>query len=53
MRVISGNTCPKGLLEDASEMRVVMSELEEVKRVYPNIAALVREDAFRLAQTEA
>lgn len=53
VRVISGNTCPKGLLEDASEMRVVMSELEEVKRVYPNIAALVREDAFRMAQTEA
>ena len=46
-RVISGNSCPKGMLEDANEMRVVMSQLEEVKRVYPNVAELVREDAFR------
>lgn len=46
-RVISGNTCPKGLLEDANEMRVVMAQLDEVKREYPNIAELVREDAFR------
>lgn len=51
-RVISGNTCPKGLLEDANEMRAVTVELEKVKRVYPNIAELVREDAFQLAKTE-
>jgi len=50
-RVISGNACPKGLLEDANEMRVVMTELEEVKRVYPNVAELVRENAFRLVKT--
>jgi len=46
-RVISGNSCPKGLLEDANEMRVVKAEMEEVKRAYPNIAEMVREDAFR------
>lgn len=46
-RVISGNTCPKGLLEDANEMRVVKTRLEEVKRAYPNVAEMVREDAFR------
>lgn len=46
-RVISGNSCPKGLLEDANEMRVVKTEMEEVKRAYPNIAEMVREDAFR------
>ena len=50
-RVISGNTCPKGLLEDVNEMRAVTAELEEVKRVYPNIAELVREGAFQLAKT--
>jgi predicted CoA-substrate-specific enzyme activase len=50
-RVISGNSCPKGLLEDANEMRVVKAQLEEVKRVYPNIAELVREDAFKRAKT--
>ena len=46
-RVISGNSCPKGLLEDANEMRVVKSRMEEVKRAYPNIGEMVREDAFR------
>jgi predicted CoA-substrate-specific enzyme activase len=46
-RVISGNSCPKGLLEDVNEMKVVKETLEEAKRAYPNIAELVREDAFR------
>ncbi|MEQ1568314.1 MAG: BadF/BadG/BcrA/BcrD ATPase family protein [Myxococcota bacterium] len=46
-RVISGNTCPKGLVEDASEMRVVKKELEEVKRAHPNVAEMVRDDGFR------
>jgi len=46
-RVISGNSCPKGLLEDVNEMKVVKARLEEAKREYPNIAELVREDAFR------
>ena len=46
-RVISGNSCPKGLLEDVNEMRVVKTQLEEVKRVYPNIAETLRKDAFR------
>jgi predicted CoA-substrate-specific enzyme activase len=46
-RVISGNSCPKGLVEDVNEMRVVKSKLEEVKREYPNVAEMVRKDAFR------
>ena len=46
-RVISGNSCPKGLLEDVKEMRILKAELEETKRVYPNIAEIVRDDAFR------
>ena len=41
-RVISGNSCPKGLVEDVNEMRVVKSKLEEVKREYPNVAEMVR-----------
>jgi hypothetical protein len=52
-RVISGNSCPKGLLEDANEMRVVKGQLDEVKRAYPNVAELVREDAFRRVKSEA
>src|SRR5262249_11593425 len=46
-RVISGNSCPKGLVEDVNEMRVVKAKLEEVKRDYPNVAEMVRKDAFR------
>jgi predicted CoA-substrate-specific enzyme activase len=52
-RVISGNTCPKGLLEDANEMRVVKEKLEEVKDEFPNIADLVRTDAFKRVRTTA
>src|SRR5437773_794693 len=46
-RVISGNSCPKGLVEDVNEMRVGKAKLEEVKREYPNVAEMVRKDAFR------
>ncbi|MCP4381555.1 MAG: activase [Hyphomicrobiales bacterium] len=45
-RVISGNSCPKGLVEDVSEMRAVKSRLEEGKRAYPNMGELVRGRAF-------
>jgi predicted CoA-substrate-specific enzyme activase len=45
-RVISGNSCPKGLLEDVNEMKVVKAEMEERRRVYPNIGEVVRENAF-------
>ena len=46
-RVISGNSCPKGLVEDVNELREVKAKLEEVKREYPNVAEMVRKDAFR------
>jgi predicted CoA-substrate-specific enzyme activase len=46
-RVISGNSCPKGLLEDVNEMRVVKKKLEAVKDAHPNTAEVVRETAFR------
>ncbi|MDB6012046.1 MAG: hypothetical protein JWL65_4296 [Gammaproteobacteria bacterium] len=49
-RVISGNSCPKGLLEDVNEMRVVKKNLETVKDAHPNTAEVVRETAFRRAR---
>ena len=52
-RVISGNSCPKGLVEDVNEMRVVKARLEEVKREYPNVAEMVRKDAFRRVRSES
>jgi predicted CoA-substrate-specific enzyme activase len=51
-RVISGNSCPKGLVEDVNELREVKSKLEEVKREYPNVAEMVRTDAFRRPRVE-
>lgn len=51
-RVISGNSCPKGLLEDVNEMRVVKKSMEAVKDANPNTAEMVREDAFRRARDE-
>jgi hypothetical protein len=52
-RVISGNSCPKGLVEDANEMRVVKARMEEQRRVHPNLGELVREEAFIRARAEA
>lgn len=46
-RVITGNSCPKGLVEDINELRIVKADLEDVRRAHPNIAELVRERAFR------
>jgi hypothetical protein len=48
-RVISGNSCPKGLVEDVNEMKAVKAAMEEQRRVYPNIGELVRDKAFRRA----
>jgi hypothetical protein len=46
-RVISGNSCPKGLVEDVKEMRLVKKDMEAVRDAHPNIAAVVRESGFR------
>jgi hypothetical protein len=51
-RVISGNSCPKGLVEDVNEMKVVKAKLEEAKHVYPNVAELVRGSAFKRARAD-
>jgi hypothetical protein len=45
--VIVNNSCPKGLLEDASEVKVVKVELERTKNAFPNVADAVRKEAFR------
>ncbi len=46
-RVIVNNSCPKGLVEDANEMRAIKTEIEKNKHAYPNIADVVRKEAFR------
>jgi hypothetical protein len=52
-RVISGNSCPKGLMEDVNEMRAVKADMEEQRRAFPNIGEMVRTHAFRRAWTAA
>jgi predicted CoA-substrate-specific enzyme activase len=49
-RVISGNSCPKGLVEDVNELRVVKAQIEEAKRAYPNVGEMVRTGAFRASK---
>lgn len=46
-RVITNNSCPKGLVEDVNEMRVVKAEMEKTKDAFPNVADLVRQQAFK------
>jgi hypothetical protein len=46
-RVITNNSCPKGLVEDVNEVKVIKAEIEKTKDAYPNIAELVRREAFR------
>jgi predicted CoA-substrate-specific enzyme activase len=45
-RVISNNSCPKGLVEDMSEMRVIKADMEKTKHAHPNTAEMVRKHAF-------
>jgi predicted CoA-substrate-specific enzyme activase len=52
-RVISGNSCPKGLVEDANEMRIVKKNMESTRDAHPNTAEMVRESAFRRARSDA
>ena len=50
-RVIVNNSCPKGLLEDLNEMKVIKAGIERTKNAYPNVADMVRNEAFRRAST--
>ncbi|HJY86274.1 MAG TPA: BadF/BadG/BcrA/BcrD ATPase family protein [Candidatus Acidoferrales bacterium] len=46
-RVIVNNSCPKGLVEDLNEMKAIKAEIEKTKNAYPNVADMVRKEAFR------
>ena len=46
-RVIVNNSCPKGLVEDLNEMKVIKAGIEKNKNAFPNIADLVRKEGFR------
>ena len=46
-RVIVNNSCPKGLVEDLNEMKVIKAGIERTKSAFPNVADLVRTEGFR------
>ncbi len=46
-RVITNNSCPKGLVEDKNEMKEIKKMMETTKNAYPNIGETVRKKAFR------
>jgi hypothetical protein len=46
-RVIVNNSCPKGLVEDLNEMKVIKAGIEKTKSAFPNVADLVRTEGFR------
>lgn len=46
-RVIVNNSCPKGLVEDVNEMKVIKDQMERTKYEFPNIGEVVRKNAFR------
>jgi predicted CoA-substrate-specific enzyme activase len=50
-RVIVNNSCPKGLVEDLNEMKVIKTEMERTRDAYPNVADMVRKEAFRRVST--
>ena len=52
-RVIVNNSCPKGLVEDLNEMKVIKAGIEKTKNAYPNIADMVRKEAFRRVSASA
>jgi hypothetical protein len=47
LRLIVGNACPKGLVEDESELKILQQELRRVQDEFPNIAQIVRKTAFK------
>src|SRR5271168_529998 len=50
-RVIVNNSCPKGLVEDLNEMKVIKADIERTKDAFPNVADMVRKEAFRRVST--
>lgn len=52
-RVIVNNSCPKGLVEDLNEMKVIKAGIEKTKNAFPNVADMVRKEGFRRVTASA
>ncbi|MBX3723679.1 MAG: hypothetical protein KF713_17670 [Turneriella sp.] len=49
-RVITNNSCPKGLVEDKNEMKIIKAEMDKTRAANPNIGEFVRKDAFKAVE---
>ena len=47
VRIIVGNSCPKGLVEDKNELKAIKEEMERTKERFPSIAQFVQREAFK------
>ncbi|WP_448587807.1 BadF/BadG/BcrA/BcrD ATPase family protein [Thermocrinis sp.] len=47
LRLIVSNACPKGLVEDEQELKVLQQELRRVQNEYPNLSQFAKKEAFK------
>ncbi|MFN3814315.1 MAG: activase, partial [Aquificaceae bacterium] len=47
IRLIVNNACPKGLVEDANELKAIKERMERIKSTFPNVSQLVKKEAFK------
>ncbi|WP_340694747.1 BadF/BadG/BcrA/BcrD ATPase family protein [Hydrogenobacter thermophilus] len=47
VRLIVNNSCPKGLVEDERELKVIKEQMESIKKNFPNVSDFVRKEAFK------
>jgi predicted CoA-substrate-specific enzyme activase len=50
IRIIVGNSCPRGLVEDKEEVKIIQQELRRIQNEFPNISQLVKKEIFRSAR---
>ncbi|MDQ7038452.1 MAG: activase, partial [Aquificota bacterium] len=48
VRIIVGNSCPKGLVEDKNELKAIKEEMEKTKEMFPSVAQFVQKEAFNV-----
>jgi len=47
LRLIVSNACPKGLVEDEQELKVLQQELRRVQNEFPNLSQIAKKEAFK------
>ena len=53
IRLIVNNACPKGLVEDQEELKIVKEKMERIKDEFPNVGLFVKKEAFKTRKVYA